>query len=95
MEEEEEEKGGGGQGAQGEVGAGAPLINQSHQLSGLTKTRDPGSFGGWGREWGGASHLRGCEGEKAEMRGSILLRGPASGPSKQQVCVCVCVCVCV
>ena len=60
----------------------------------MTKTRDPGSFGGWGREWGGASHLRGCEGEKAEMRGSILLRGPASGPSKQQVCVCVCVCVC-
>ena len=52
MEEEEEEKGGGGQGAQGEVGAGAPLINQSHQLSGLTKTRDPGSFGGLGQRVG-------------------------------------------
>ena len=29
------------------------------------------------------------------MRGSILLRGPASGPPKQQVCVCVCMCLCV
>lgn len=42
-------EGGGGPRAQGEVGVGTPLINQSHQLSGLTKTRDLGSLGGWGQ----------------------------------------------
>lgn len=36
---------GGGPRAQGEMGVGTSLINQSHQLSGLTKTRDPASLG--------------------------------------------------
>lgn len=47
--------------AQGEVGVGAPLINQSHQLSGLTKTRDPvGAGAGAGGGEGGTDHLMGC-----------------------------------
>lgn len=79
---------GGGPRAQGEGGLGARLINQSHQLSGLTKTRDPGSLGGWG-QGAGSKPSAGVDGGggKAEMRGSILLRGPClKTPQTTGVC---------
>lgn len=69
------------------MGVGAPLINQSHQLSGLTKTRDPVSLGGW--EQGGCEdHPMGFGEGKDDLRGGILLTGTCLKPPKTTgVCV--------
>lgn len=78
MEEEEEERVGEEDPGSGEA---VLLINQSHQLSGLTKTRDPRSLEGWGQDGDVDKYHRLEVGEEGlKERAAASSEGPASGP---------------